>query len=131
MAGCQSFRDIENPLTKLVVGVGNLVSAEVDGSVGIKPVEDEVAGQVLGGLPAVGQILYVQHIGRGMLIVQSIDVTDICPVIKANPAKIEIVEPDQTVLIVTSVMLYSGILGLCHNIRITNNVRRVEVDVGV
>lgn len=91
LAGCQSFGDIENPLTKLVVSVGNLVSAEVDGSVGIKPVEDEVASQVLGVLPAVGQILYVQHIGRGMLIVQSIDVTGICPVVEANPAEIEIV----------------------------------------
>lgn len=91
MAGCQGFRDVENPLTKLVVGVGNLVSAKIDGCVGIKPVEDEVAGQIIRILPAFGQILYMQHVGRGMLIVQSIDFTGICPIIKANPAKIEIV----------------------------------------
>jgi hypothetical protein len=131
LTGCQDFRNIEDPLTELIVSVGNLLSAEIYGGVGIKPVEDEVAGQILGVLPAVGQILYLQHIGRGALIVQSIDFTGISPIVKSNPAKIEIVQFNQSAMIILSVILLSADLDSYHDVRITDNVRCIEVDVGV
>lgn len=68
-----------------------MLSAELDGSVGIEAVEDQIAGEVR-CLPTPGQILHKKQVVGGSVIIQSFNLAGVCPVIVADPTKVEIVE---------------------------------------
>ena len=96
-AGCEDVGDVEDPLPELVICVSNVLPAEFDSCIGVEAVEDEIAGQIARCLSAPRQVLHLEQVVGGTVVIQPFDFAGVRPVTIADPAEVEIVELDQAV----------------------------------